>query len=722
MAKLSARILTIDDDARVRANIAAYLEDSGFFVMEAENGHEGLSILERMQPDLVLVDLWMPVMDGNQFLQHLQHVSPQTPAIVISGVGILEDAVAALRQGAWDYVTKPITDMRVLEHAISKCLERAELLQERERYQERLERDVQQRTQELQQSNASLREYQDLLLEKNQFLQALLESIPSPVFYKDLNGLHIGGNQLFTKFVSLPHGQEISGKTSFDLFPKSVAQTLCDAEDILPDCGGCKCCEVLIPSDQETYHVEVYESHFTDRNGHIAGIVGTFHDITELKRKEEKILHQAAHDELTGLLNRFGVRHHLESLIEQGSPDERFALFHIDLDDFKIVNDSLGHNVGDAILGAVGKRLSKLAGKGLVGRPGGDEFLLVALGIDSDAAAKTAASQLREAFNRPFVVDGHETYLQPSVGFCLYPEDGNDASTLIRNADLAMYRVKEQGVKSGRFTSSMISDVTRRLELDKMLRKALQNNDFFVTYQPKVKIPGSKTSGMEALVRWNGPSGLVLPSEFIPVAEDTGLIVDLGEWVLRESCSALCRLSEQGVTDLVLSVNISAKQFQSNLPALVAQMLEETGVNPEQLELEVTESTMMRDLELTLGVLRQLKNMGLRVAIDDFGTGHSSLFYLKNFPIDTLKIDKSFVQDVCTDVSDAVLVSAIISMAKSLGLNLVAEGVETESQMIFLREAGCTEIQGYYFSKPLLEQDFLSYMQKERSQSSLAMR
>lgn len=718
MAKLSARILTIDDDARVRANIAAYLEDSGFFVMEAENGHEGLSILERMHPDLVLVDLWMPVMDGNQFLQHLQHVSPQTPAIVISGVGVLEDAVGALRQGAWDYVTKPITDMRVLEHAISKCLERAELLQERERYHERLEKDVQQRTQELQQSNANLREYQDLLLEKNQFLQALLESIPSPVFYKDLDGLHIGGNQLFNKFVSLPQGQEISGKTSFDLFPENVAQTICDSEVILPDCGGCKCCEVIIPSEQASYHVEVYESHFTDRNGRIAGIVGTFHDITELKRKEEKILHQATHDELTGLLNRLGVRHHLESLIEEGGRDSRLALFHIDLDNFKIVNDSLGHAVGDAILGAVGKRLCKLLVKGIVGRPGGDEFLLVALDVATDEAAQSAAARLRKAFNRPFVVSGHETYLQATIGFCLYPEDGNDASTLIRNADLAMYKIKEQGAKSGRFTSSMISVITRRLELDKMLRKALRSNDFFVVYQPKIKIPGGKTAGMEALVRWNGPSGLVMPSEFIPVAEDTGLIVELGEWVLRESCAALQRFSSQGLGDLVLSVNISAKQFQANLPHMVAQVLQETGVNPDQLELEVTESTMMRDLEVTLDALRQLKGMGLRVAIDDFGTGHSSLFYLKNFPIDTLKIDKSFVQDVCTDVSDAVLVSAIISMAKSLGLSLVAEGVETESQMVFLREAGCTEIQGYYYSKPLPEQDFFSYVHKERNQSN----
>ncbi len=715
MVKASARILIIDDDPGIRGNIAAYLEDSGFFVMGAKDGQEGARILEEMRPDLALVDLWMPIMDGHQFLRHLQENSPQTPAIVISGVGVLEDAVTALRQGAWDYVTKPIADMRVLEHAITKCLERAEFLQERERYQERLEKEVQQRTKDLRRSNVSLREYQDLLLEKNRFLQALLESIPSPVFYKDLDGVYIGGNQLFNKIVSLPEGEQLAGKTPFDLFPEEVATLLAQAEQMLPERGSCKCCEVLVPSAQSERHVEVYKGRFTDRNGRIAGVVGTFHDITELKSKEKKILHQAMHDELTGLLNRLGVHRRIEVLIHGGGPATRFAIFHVDLDDFKVVNDSLGHTVGDALLGAAGRRLSGLVEQGFVGRPGGDEFLLVALGVADDEAAAATAARVRTVFERPFVVDGHETYLQPTVGYCLYPEDGIDAATLIRNADLAMYRTKEQGTKSGRFAASMISAITRRMELDKMLRTALKKNDFVLMYQPKIKIPSGKTVGMEALIRWSSSSGLVLPSEFIPVAEDTGLILDLGEWVLRESCSALRRLSARGLNDLVLSLNISARQIQAALPQLIAQTLRETGVSVNQLELEVTESAMMRDIDLTLDVLHQIKLMGLRVAIDDFGTGHSSLFYLKNFPIDTLKIDKSFVQDVCTDVSDAVLVSSIISMAKSLGLGIVAEGVETEAQMIFLREAGCTELQGYYFSKPLSEEDFLAYILKERS-------
>ncbi len=578
------RILTIDDDNNVRANIAAYLEDSGYVVLEAENGALGLEAFASGKPDLILVDLWMPVMGGGEFLRHIRELAPKIPVIVVSGIGVLEDAVETLRQGAWDYVTKPITDMRVLEHTIAKCFERADLLEERERYQERLEREVRERTRKLEES------------------------------------------------------------------------------------------------------------------------------IEALKEQEARIIHQVTHDELTKLPNRLGVRDYVVDLIRKSKDKDGFSLFWIDIDDFKTVNDSLGHTIGDMLLCETGQRILAAAGENaVVGRTGGDEFAVLSPIYTSGEAALNFGLALRRVFAEPFFVVGHEVYLQANIGYCLYPEDASDADILINNADLAMYRARDQGIRLGRFDAAMVLEAARRRDLGKMLRKALENNEFVLEYQPKVRVAGNVIAGMEALVRWCTPSGAVLPGEFIPVAEDTGLIVNLGEWVLREACLAQRRLAARGLESLVMSVNISARQFQANLPAQVAHILSETGLPPSLLELEITESSMMRDPEASAAVLRRLKEQGVRIAIDDFGTGHSSLFYLKNFPVDTLKIDKIFVQDVCEDRNDAVLVSSIISMAKALGLDIVAEGVETEEQMRFLRDAGCTQVQGHYFRHALPEEEFHAF-------------
>ncbi len=575
------RILTIDDDISVRANIAAYLEDSGYTVLEAENGAQGLEVFASGNPDLILVDLWMPVMGGGEFLHRIRELSSKIPVIVVSGIGVLEDAVETLRQGAWDYVTKPITDMRVLEHTIKKCFERADLLEERARYQERLELEVRERTRELEES------------------------------------------------------------------------------------------------------------------------------IAALKEQEARIIYQATHDELTGLPNRVGMRDYVVDLIHKSRGKEGFALFWIDIDDFKTVNDSLGHGIGDLLLRESGQRILVTVGeRAVVGRAGGDEFVVLSPEHATGDAAQELGLTLRRVFAKPFFIAGQEVFLQPNIGYCLYPDDATDADILIRNADLAMYRAKDHGTRVGRFDAAMAMQVNRRLELGKMLRKGLDKNEFGLQYQPKVRLSGGTITGMEALVRWRTQEGLVLPGEFIPVAEDTGLIVNLGEWVLREACLAQRRLAARGLESLVMSVNISARQFQANLPVLVAQILRETGLPPSLLELEITESAMMRDPEASAAALHQLKDQGVRIAIDDFGTGHSSLFYLKNFPVDTLKVDRCFVQDVCKDVNDAVLVSSIISMAKGLGLDIVAEGVETEAQICFLREAGCNEVQGYYFYAPLYEDDF----------------
>lgn len=711
MQESPATILTIDDDLNVRENIVAYLEDSGFRVCQAENGALGLEVFRAEGADLVLVDLRMPVMDGMEVVRRLKVESPMTPVIVVSGVGVLEEAVEALRIGAWDFVTKPISDMMVLEHAVSKALERARLLEERNRYQERLEREVSMRTSELRNANARLLEVQALLQEKNQFLEILIESMPNPVFYKDLGGMYLGCNKVFSDMLGVRR-EDIVGQSSQQLLPSEVS---CQADVYAP--GGKIRCEMELQTSSGARHNFVlYKSVFYDRDGKPSGEVGTFHDITELKRKEAQITYQAHHDELTGLPNRLKLKQEIAALIQAHSArGGRFAVLFLDLDNFKTVNDSLGHQLGDKLLKETAERLHALMGeRGIVARLGGDEYVLVLPEIREEHEIDRQAEVVLAAFRRPFMIDGHELYMSTSVGATSYPEDGEDPDTLIKNADIAMYRAKARERSSWRrFDSSMVEQVTRRLAMEKNIRKGLENGEFVPYYQPRVDIRTGRVVGMEALVRWLKPDGTVgNPADFIPVAEDTGLIVQLGERVLRDACEQARRWHLSGLSGLRVSVNISAHQFRANLAELVFAVLADTGLDPDLLELEITESTMMSDLGQTVSLLEQLARRGIHTAIDDFGTGHSSLYYLKTFHINTLKIDRSFVRDILNDENDANIVSTVITMAQNLSLQVMAEGVETAEQLDFLRRHGCPEVQGYFYARPLPVAEFEAYVRK----------
>ncbi len=454
-----------------------------------------------------------------------------------------------------------------------------------------------------------------------------------------------------------------------------------------------------------------------DSLGRVSHYVAVFHDITDVKRGEEQLHHQAHHDALTGLPNRQLFIDRLEMAMAQARRHQRIlAVLFLDLDNFKNINDSLGYNVGDRFLQEIARLLQECCwDEDTVARVGGDEFIILLTEIKDEKDAPAAAQRIEKALAEPIPVQGQEFFASASIGISFYPADGEDAATLIKNADLAMYRAKDLGRGNFQlFTERMNQEVQRRLELENNLRRALERQEFEVFYQPKVDIEQGTIAGAEALVRWLKNGELVSPADFIPLAEETRLIIPIGEWVLRTACEQAMSWRRHG-HPLSVAVNLSTRQFhQKDLVEMVAGVLAQTGLPAEDLELEITESIVMGDVREAIRIMLALRQMGIRFSMDDFGTGYSSMQYLKQLPLDALKIDRAFVMDLPDNEEDAAIVSATISMAHSLGLKVVAEGVESGAQLHFLRQRGCEQFQGYLFSKPVPGKTFLSYLTEGR--------
>ena len=440
--------------------------------------------------------------------------------------------------------------------------------------------------------------------------------------------------------------------------------------------------------------------------GRITNYVAIFSDITERKASEDHVRHLAHHDALTNLPNRMLLMERLShALAHAHRQGQKVAVMFLDLDRFKNINDTLGHMVGDQLLKSVAERLSACVREDdTVARLGGDEFVIVLEDVSSIQDVIGVTQKLINAMERSVMLDRQEMYITTSIGVSVYPDDGDSADILIRHADTAMYRAKEQGRNNCQFfTADMNTRALDRLTMENSLRHALERNEFLLYYQPQVDLRTHSITGMEALLRWQHPDfGLVLPAHFIPMAEETGLIVSIGEWALRAACFQNKAWQDAGMPCLHVAVNLSARQFkQPNLVSVVSQALADSGLEPRFLELEITESIAMEHAEETIARLNELKAMGATISMDDFGTGHSSLSYLKRFPIDTLKIDQSFIQDVLLDSQDAAIAAAITTLARSLKMRVVTEGVETKEQVGFLRAHDRDEVQGYYFSHPL---------------------
>ena len=442
-------------------------------------------------------------------------------------------------------------------------------------------------------------------------------------------------------------------------------------------------------------------------------------EIRERKLAEERFSHLAHHDSLTGLPNRVLFHDRMQlAMIDAKRRHQWIAIMFLDADRFKTVNDTLGHEAGDELLILIAARLSACLRAGdTIARLAGDEFALALPGMENTNDVRQLAQRLSDSFSGSFEIKEQQIFITASIGVTLYPVDASTIEGLLKNADTAMYRAKDAGRNNFQFYSADMHEQTlKRATLENRLRGAITRGELMLHYQPLVDVKSGQITGMEALLRWNHPElGLVPPMEFIPLAEDTGLIISIGEWVLRTACAQTCAWQEAGLPPLRLAVNLSARQFQKNLVDTVASILKDTGLEPRYLELELTETVVMQNPEMAVATLDTLDQMGVRLSIDDFGTGYSSLSYLKRFPIDTLKIDRSFVRDIPGSADDKVITTAIINLAHSLGIQVVAEGVESLAQLTFLQDQHCDVMQGYYFSKPLSVEAFEQLMREHSS-------
>ena len=550
------------------------------------------------------------------------------------------------------------------------------------------------------------------LRETNQFATEIIDNAGEGIVVYDRQLRYLLWNRFMEELTGL-EAEKVVGHHATELFPHLREQHVDDLlyRAMAGETVASPDIHYYLPGTEKRGWVSaVYRPHY-DANGNIVGAIGLIRDITERKAAEQQIEYQAYHDALTGLSNRRLFQEHLTLALALAQRRRRnVAVLFLDLDNFKIVNDSLGHTVGDALLKQVATRLKKAVREGdTVARVGGDEFTIVLQDLPHRDDAAIVAEKVLRAVAQPIEVSEHRLYVTTSIGITVFPDDGEDAETLLKNADNAMYRAKAEGRNTFHMSTQELNrSMQERMTLESGLHGAMERNEFEIFYQAQMDARTLKVTGMEALLRWKHPSrGIIPPAEFINVAEERGYIVVIGDWVLRKACEQAVAFHERGYPELRVAVNISPRQFrEQTLVPRVEAAVTESGIDPRLLELEITESVAMENVELTLAVLTQLRALGISIAIDDFGTGHSALSYLKRFPIDALKIDRGFVEDLPERVEDAAIVKSVIQLAQGLNLRVVGEGVERKEQLEFLRDNNCTEVQGFFFGLPLRAPDF----------------
>ena len=533
----------------------------------------------------------------------------------------------------------------------------------------------------------------------------VLDALPINVFLEDPEGRTMFANKQACELNGM-NLDELVGKTVFDFFPEHIAQVNRKIDLEVWQKRSMITTESIAGFQGKEYYMYSGKTIIQLPESNEEFLLGFGLDITDLKKAEKRIAHMAYHDALTGLPNRWFIKSYLEKYQKNHEKlKPMLGVFLLDLDHFKVINDSLGHQAGDVLLQSVAAKLKEALGEdSVLARFGGDEFVILVPNLTSAEIADELCRHILKVMAEQFTVYGQKFNISPSIGISLYPQHGEDINTLIKNADLAMYHSKEKGRNCySLFTSNMKVHAMVRMDMEIHLRQAIENNEFVLHYQPKMDLKSGRIDGMEALIRWKSTDNqLLFPDSFIQIAEESGLIAPIGEWVLREACTQCKQWHEEGFTDLSVSVNISPQQFhKQNLEEVIRTILAETGLPPYSLDLELTESTIMKQPEEAAIVLKNLKGLGISISIDDFGTGFSSLSYLKNFPIDVLKIDKSFIMNLEMDEANLAITDAVISLANTLKLKVVAEGVETFEQFKYLQSGNCDSAQGYYIGKPV---------------------
>jgi diguanylate cyclase (GGDEF)-like protein/PAS domain S-box-containing protein len=680
-------LLLVEDnpgDARLLREMFSEQDSHHIELTHVESMKDAETHLAICTVDIILLDLGLPDAEGLAAVRRAHAAAPRVPLVVLTGLDDESVALQALQEGAQDYLVKGQVESRGLLRALRYAIER--------------------------------RIMEEALFVEKERAQVTLNCIGDAVICTDITGnitfLNLVGEKMTgwprLEALGLPMAEvfRIVDATSRETTPNPTEIAVGENRTVhLP--SNC----ILVQRDGREIPIEDSVAPIHDRQGNATGAVVVFRDVSAARAMALQMAHSAQHDFLTGLPNRMLLNDRVsQAIVLAPRHSKKVAILFLDLDGFKHINDSLGHAIGDKLLQSIAKRLVDcVRSSDTVSRQGGDEFVVLLSEVEKPEDPAITARRMLETVAEPHSIDHHDLHVTTSIGVSVCPEDGGDAATLIKNADTAMYQAKENGRHSYQFFKPAMSvRAVERQSIEESLRRALERQEFTLHYQPKVNLRTGEITGAEALIRWTHPvRGPVSPAQFIPVAEDCGLIVPIGNWVLHEACKQARAWIESGLPVGNMAVNISAMEFRDEkFLEGVFTILEETGLDPGCLELELTESVLMKHAESTESILRALRARGVLLAVDDFGTGYSSLSYLRKFPINALKIDQSFVRQITTAPDETTIVAAVISMGRSLKLRVIAEGVETQEELAFLQARQCDEAQGYYFSRPVLPEQF----------------
>jgi diguanylate cyclase (GGDEF)-like protein/PAS domain S-box-containing protein len=706
------RLLLVDDEPRLLSSLCALLEDGECQLVTAASGAEAIEHLSKLQFDLVLLDLRLPDFGGHEIMDFINAKGIDAKVIVLSGDTEIDAAIGSLKRGAYGYLRKPYTREELLntvDHALQ---------------QRRLENDN--------------RDIAWRLECSEKLYRYLVDSSPDIIYTLDQEGrftfindraqqlLGIGRDELIGKHYSLlVHDDDIE-RARYVFNERRVGDRASRNVELRLKSLGSEDHERIFENTLMTIafnSMGMYSLGKEVARREFFGTYGVARDITERKRAEELISYQAYHDILTDLPNRILFKDRLGLAVIQAKRNvTELAVMFVDLDRFKLVNDTLGHVAGDDLLQQVAGRLKHCLRQGdTLARLGGDEFTLVLPELRGRQDAEVISDKFLESLRKPFVLDGNEVHISASIGIAIYPDDGESIDELLRHADIAMYHVKAQGKDGYAFYDcSMLDASHQKIALEQSLRRALEQDELEMYYQPQVDVRTGEILGAEGLMRWNHPErGLLTAGEFLPFAEENGLMIPISDWMIWALCRDLIKWNAAGGDPIQLSLNVSPHYLdRGDFFDKMRAALTHYNIQPSQIEVEITENICIRNPQYAIEQLNKLCQLGVSVAIDDFGTGYSSLSYLHRFPIHTIKIDQSFVKEIKSENGHFPVVLAIISIARGLGLKLVAEGVETVTQARYLEQSGCTTMQGYLYHQPLSCRQFVELLQKTRALSA----